>query len=147
MKLDMEIKKGIGVSPGVVISTAVVLDAEDLLIPKRSIAPELVESEIKRLDETIIEASNDVIKLRDTLTSEVGKDIGAILDFHLGVLKDKSVHEQIVSDICASITRRRSIPSVSRCDVMPPMSRPSRTNICPSASRTCTMSKNGCSSC
>ena len=34
----MEVKKGIGVSPGVVISTAVVLDAEDLLIPKRHIA-------------------------------------------------------------------------------------------------------------
>ena len=31
----MEIKKGISVSPGVVISTAVVLDAEDLVIPKR----------------------------------------------------------------------------------------------------------------
>ncbi len=36
----MEIKKGIGVSPGVVISTAVVLDAEDLLIPKRSVDPD-----------------------------------------------------------------------------------------------------------
>ena len=38
LQLDsMEIKKGIGVSPGVVISTAVVLDAEDLVIPKRHV--------------------------------------------------------------------------------------------------------------
>jgi phosphotransferase system enzyme I (PtsI) len=95
----MEIKKGIGVSPGVVISTAVVLDAEDLLIPKRSISPDLVETEVKRLDDTIVQAIGDVVALRDTLTSEVGKDIGAILDFHIGVLKDKTVHDQIVSDI------------------------------------------------
>jgi len=36
----MEIKKGIGVSPGVVISMAVVLDAEDLVIPKRAVGPD-----------------------------------------------------------------------------------------------------------
>ena len=33
----MEIKKGIGVSPGVVISTAVVLDAEDASHSRRAI--------------------------------------------------------------------------------------------------------------
>ena len=43
----MEIKKGIGVSPGVVISTAVVLDAEDLLIPERHVPPEKVGHEIE----------------------------------------------------------------------------------------------------
>ena len=39
----MEIKKGISVSPGVVISTAVVLDAEDLVIPKRLVEVDLCE--------------------------------------------------------------------------------------------------------
>ena len=46
----MEIKKGIGVSPGVVISTAVVLDAEDLLIPKRQVDAAEVAGEVERLD-------------------------------------------------------------------------------------------------
>ncbi len=45
----MEIKKGIGVSPGVVISTAVVLDAEDLVIPKRQVGESHVASEAERL--------------------------------------------------------------------------------------------------
>ena len=45
----MEIKKGIGVSPGVVISTAVVLDAEDLLIPVRHVDPSQVPAEFDRM--------------------------------------------------------------------------------------------------
>ena len=45
----MEIKKGIGVSPGVVISTAVVLDAEDLVVPKRQVDPTRSPQEIGRI--------------------------------------------------------------------------------------------------
>ncbi len=52
----MEIKKGIGVSPGVVISTAVVLDAEDLLIPKRQIEAADVEAETARFRAAVDEA-------------------------------------------------------------------------------------------
>ena len=42
----MEIKKGIGVSPGVAISTALMLDTEDLVIPKRQVPK--VEKEAPR---------------------------------------------------------------------------------------------------
>ena len=44
----MEIKKGIGVSPGVVVCTAIVLDAEDLVIPKRQVDATQVPLEIER---------------------------------------------------------------------------------------------------
>src|SRR3569833_2060251 len=91
----MEIKKGIGVSPGVVISTAVVLDAEDLLIPRRSVPPEQAPAEIERLSSAITQANEDLARLRDRVTAEVGKEIGAIFDFHLGVLRDQSVLKQI----------------------------------------------------
>ena len=95
----MEIKKGIGVSPGVVISTAVVLDAEDLVIPKRMVAPGEVERELTRFGEAVTKAIEDVAQLRDTVTAEIGKDIGSIFDFHLGLLKDKTVLNQITGDI------------------------------------------------
>ncbi|CAN5485229.1 phosphoenolpyruvate--protein phosphotransferase [soil metagenome] len=95
----MEIKKGIGVSPGVVISTAVVLDAEDLLIPKRTITPGEVPQEIGRLGQGIAKAVVEITALRNEVTEKHGKEIGAIFDFHLGILKDKSllkkVHEEI----------------------------------------------------
>ena len=95
----MEIKKGIGVSPGVVISTAVVLDAEDLLIPKRQIQVEQVPGEIERLDRAIAESMRDLTRLRDSLTAKAGPEVGGIFEFHLGVLRDKSALRQITDEI------------------------------------------------
>jgi len=95
----MEIKKGIGVSPGVVISTAVVLDAEDLLIPKRQIQVEQVPGEIERLDRAVADSTLDLGRLRDSLTAKAGPEVGGIFEFHLGVLRDKSTLRQITDEI------------------------------------------------
>ena len=51
-----------------------------------------------------LQAYQDVSKLRDAFTAEVGKEIGSIFDFHLGVLKDKAVLAQISADIKANHT-------------------------------------------
>ena len=95
----MEIKKGIAVSPGVVISTAVVLDAEDLVIPRRVIAPADAPAEIERLGKAIAESVVHLTKLRDEVAAKHGKEIGSIFDFHLGILKDKSMLKQITTEI------------------------------------------------
>ena len=98
----MEIKKGIGVSPGVVISTAVVLDAEDLLIPKRQVDVAQVPHEVERLEKAVADSIADLTQLRDNLTSHAGNDVsgvGGIFDFHMGVLRDKSTIRQIVDEI------------------------------------------------
>src|SRR5438094_852624 len=50
---SMEIKKGIGVSPGVVIGTAVVLDAEDLVVPRRQVPAGEADAEVERLGKVI----------------------------------------------------------------------------------------------
>ncbi|MDP9173638.1 MAG: phosphoenolpyruvate--protein phosphotransferase [Planctomycetota bacterium] len=95
----MEIKKGIGVSPGVVISTAVVLDAEDLVIPKRQIAPETVDAEIARFNKALEETRADVARLRDQVAVNQGREIAGIFDFHSGILRDKSLIDQVIAEI------------------------------------------------
>ena len=98
----MEIKKGIGVSPGVVIGTAVVLDAEDLLIPKRQVELDQVPHEVERFERAIADSIDDLTKLRDSLTAQAGDDVSGvsgIFDFHMGVLRDKSTLRQIVDEI------------------------------------------------
>jgi phosphotransferase system enzyme I (PtsI) len=98
----MEIKKGIGVSPGVVIGTAVVLDAEDMLIPKRQVEAALVPKEIERFERAVADSISDLTKLRDSLTFHAGDDVsgvGGIFDFHMGVLRDKSTVRQIVEEM------------------------------------------------
>ena len=95
----MEIKKGIGVSPGVVISTAVVLDAEDVLVPKRQVDAAHVGEEQDRLAEGLGRATQDLKVLRDDVTSKHGKEIGDIFGFHLSQLKDKSLLKQFATEI------------------------------------------------
>jgi phosphotransferase system enzyme I (PtsI) len=98
----MEIIKGIGVSPGVVICPAVVLDAEDLVIPRRAIDTTAVDSELTRLHEALASAQADLETLRKELINTHGKDIASIFDFHAGLLKDPALIKQIVAEITAN---------------------------------------------
>ena len=95
----MEIKKGIGVSPGVVIGTALVLDAEDFVIPKRQIAPSAVDAEVSRLDQALKKSVAQVGEHRDAITTKHGADIGKIFDFHLGILNDSKLVGQLHQEI------------------------------------------------
>ena len=74
----MEILKGIGVSPGVAISTALVLDADDLVIAHRKLDPSAAAGELERLRAAIDAAIADLAELRDATTEAAGKEIGAI---------------------------------------------------------------------
>lgn len=111
----MEIKKGIGVSPGVVISTAVVLDAEDLLIPKRTVPPEETTREIQRVQEAIGTSVVDLTGLRDAITTKHGKQIGGIFDFHLGLLRDRTLLGEITREITSQhVTAEYAVSVVMR---------------------------------
>ena len=80
----MEIKKGIAVSPGVVISTAVVLDAEDLVVPKRQIAAGEAGAEVERLGKAITDSAAELVEQRDVVAAKYGKEIGGRLAARLG---------------------------------------------------------------
>jgi phosphoenolpyruvate-protein phosphotransferase (PTS system enzyme I) len=108
----MEIRKGIGVSPGVVISTAVVLDAEALVIPRRTVAPEEVPAENNRLGQAIAQTIVELTRLRDEISTRHGKEIGNIFDFHIGILKDKSILKQFSTEIVTQHTTAEYAVSV-----------------------------------
>src|SRR5438128_2132958 len=108
----MEIRKGIAVSPGVVISTAVVLDAEDLFIPPRTISATEVPQETARLGGALAQAVVDITRLRDQVSAQAGRETGAIFDFHLGVLRDKSLLQQLNNEIVTNHTTAERAVSV-----------------------------------
>jgi phosphotransferase system enzyme I (PtsI) len=91
----MEIKKGIGVSPGVVIATAVVLDAEDYRIPAKNVSAEEVSGELQKLGQAFDDSLAEVNSLRDSTAAQLGRDIAAIFDFHRSVLTQAQLREQI----------------------------------------------------
>ena len=108
----MEIKKGIGVSPGVVISTAVVLDAEDLLIPERHVPEGRTTDEITRFHQAVDSAIAEIATLRENVIAKAGKEIAAIFDVHIGILKDKSLLKQVEVEIVKQRTTAEFAVSV-----------------------------------
>jgi len=108
----MEIKKGIGVSPGVVISTAVVLDAEDLLIPERHVPEGRTTDEVTRFHQAVESAISEIAALRESIISKAGREIAAIFDVHIGILKDKSLLKQVEVEIVKQRTTAEFAVSV-----------------------------------
>ena len=91
----MQILKGIGVSPGVTVSTAVVLDAEDVLIPERHVEPEDVAAEVRRAGEAVARARDELADLARRTADEHGADVADIFNFHRGLLDDPSLLKQV----------------------------------------------------
>ncbi len=87
----MKIKKGIGVSPGVVICQAVVLDAEEYRIPERHISADRADGEIDRFETALDGSRKELVELRDSTAKRLGKETGAIFDFHLALLDDEAL--------------------------------------------------------
>ncbi len=95
----MEILKGIGVSPGVSISTAYVLDAEDVVIAQRKVEPETVPHEIERLHAAVDRARADLEGVIAQLSDDHGQQIAGIFQFHRALLGDAKLLKQVETAI------------------------------------------------
>ena len=91
----MQIIKGIAVSPGVAICPAVVIDAEDQPIPRRTVIYEQVEAKLARIDAALEASRVEVAKLRDEAAESLGEDLAAIFGFHIGMLHDTQLLDQV----------------------------------------------------
>jgi len=95
----MEIKKGIPVSPGVAICPAVVIDAQDIRVPRRAIDPAEAPHQRQRVEAAVHAAKDDLEQLRGDVEQELGPEPAKIFGFHVGMLQDPSllnrVHETI----------------------------------------------------
>ena len=91
----MEIKKGIGVSPGVVISRAFVLDAEEFPIPERHVDAAGAKGELERIRQAVVDSKREVVALRDRMADQIGAETAAIFDFHLRMLDDKVMQRRV----------------------------------------------------
>jgi phosphotransferase system enzyme I (PtsI) len=95
----MEIKKGIPVSPGVATASAVVLDAEEYRILRRTVPPNEVEHEKGHVDMALSAARQEVEELRDRTAERLGHETAAIFDFHLGVLTNESFRQKLLDSV------------------------------------------------
>ena len=86
---SMETRKGIAVSPGVVIKEAFILESEGYRIPRHLIKEDEIPKEISRLEEATKAAWEEIEKLEDRVSKNLGSEIGSIFATHKLMLQDK----------------------------------------------------------
>ncbi len=86
---SMETRKGIAVSPGVVIKDAFILESEGFRIPRHLIKEDEIPKEISRLEEATTAAWEEIEKLEDRVSKNLGSEIGSIFATHKLMLQDK----------------------------------------------------------
>ena len=91
----MEIKKGIGVSPGVVTGEAFILEGDEQAIIRRFFPREDVEHELARFEQALSAARTEIRDLAAQVTNTMGEDYGGIFQAHLRMLDDEKLREEV----------------------------------------------------
>ena len=95
----MEIRKGIGVSPGFAVGEAFVLSDEEFLISRKEIAPKEVEAEKARLAAAAQKAVAALADQLSKMSKRVDRNLARILQAHMGLLGDEKLRAEISDDI------------------------------------------------
>lgn len=96
-------KKGINASPGVAIGPALVLDAEEYRIPRRTIHPSQVTDQLRILDAALGASREEVGELRAAAARKLGDKTAAIFDFHENFIADPKLRETVAELITKSL--------------------------------------------
>lgn len=98
----MKTIEGLGVSGGIAIGRAVVMENRNRDVYRLPIPREEVEQEIERFTEAVEQARAEVARTRDRALEDLGEHLGAIFDAHLLLLCDtgflERVRERIVEE-------------------------------------------------
>ncbi len=111
----MIIKKGIGVSPGVAIAPAVVIDTEEFDIPERHVPVDRAQTELDRLKKALKVSKSEILDLQQRTVEQIGKEAASIFDFHLGLLADKVLNKKFADTILGGhVTAEYAVATVLR---------------------------------
>jgi phosphotransferase system enzyme I (PtsI) len=91
----MELIRGIAVASGIVIGRAFLLGESEQHVPHRTIAPTEIPTETARLDAAVAAVIDDLRGLKERterqLADGVGTEAAKIFEFHIGLLKDRTL--------------------------------------------------------
>ena len=111
----MKIKKGIGVSPGVAICQAVVVDAEEFDIPHRKVPADHAQAELTRLRKAVTVSKKELQDLSKRTAERIGRETAGIFDFHVSLLEDRTLQKKVQDAIITrSITAEYAVATVLR---------------------------------
>lgn len=91
----MPLKRGVGVSSGVVIGTALVLETEDVRVPRRFVPADYTAHEVQLVEKAFAAAQAEVGGERERFAERAGSDLADIFGFHERWLGDEKPRKEI----------------------------------------------------
>jgi phosphotransferase system enzyme I (PtsI) len=93
------ILEGIAASPGVAHGTALLYLQKELDVPCYDLAPEVIDSEIERFDQAILQTREEITAVRHKVAASLGEGEARIFDAHLMVLEDSALLDEVNSEL------------------------------------------------
>ncbi len=87
--MTSQVFRGIGVSPGIAIGKALVIEARRPRAKREVLIAAQVPAEVARLRRALDDARRQILELQERITKEVGAQYGRIFDAHLLILEDR----------------------------------------------------------
>ena len=95
-KLEIQ-RFGISASPGIVIGRAFLKDSELLVVPRKKLRKDEVETEIEKLQQILEVTREELLEIKSHIADQMGDDHAKIFDAHMMILEDVLVVEDTVA--------------------------------------------------
>jgi phosphotransferase system enzyme I (PtsI) len=94
--MTVKVLEGLGVSAGIEVAKAFLLEREDFIVPKRTLSDQEIERDIERLRKAIEETIEELSLLERQLDRELGDAYANIFHAHIMLLKDETFFRETV---------------------------------------------------
>lgn len=91
--------KGIGVSPGIVIGRALIVERQVTPIFRVPIKEAEIDNEISRFHEALQKTRDDLLALKQTVTRSIGEEYASIFDAHAMIVSDPTFADNVIQKI------------------------------------------------
>lgn len=91
--------KGIAASGGIAIGPAYLWAKEEFIVPKQVISEDQIATQIQLFEEALIKTRREILDLQKKIAEEMGQNEAEIFDAHLLVLEDRTIIEEVISQL------------------------------------------------
>jgi phosphoenolpyruvate-protein phosphotransferase (PTS system enzyme I) len=96
---DIRTYKGVGVSPGIAIGRAVIVEKRVASVYRVPIRQEEVESEVRRFMEALAKTREELLDLKQKVSRSMGDEYAQIFEAHAMIVGDASFADKVVQKI------------------------------------------------
>ena len=96
---DIRTYKGVGVSPGIAIGRAVIVEKRVAQVYRIPIREQDVESEVRRFNESLDKTREELLDLKQKVSRSMGDEYAQIFEAHAMIVSDASFADKVTQKI------------------------------------------------